>query len=105
MRPRAKEVDDSYLELKKQGGQWLKELRETAGHTQRSFAVAVGVDYYTFISQIETGRGTVPKERYATWAKHLNMEPKEFLRQYMRFFDPISYHILFGEASQLKIVK
>ncbi|MEZ5803852.1 MAG: helix-turn-helix transcriptional regulator [Rhizobiaceae bacterium] len=104
MPPRLKQAEDSHLELKKQGGQWLKELREKAGHTQRSFAVAVGVDYYTFISQIETGRGSVPKERYLTWAKHLNVEPKEFLREYMRFFDPISYDILFGDKSPLTIV-
>ncbi|MCC6206187.1 MAG: helix-turn-helix transcriptional regulator [Hyphomicrobiales bacterium] len=105
MPPRTKQTEDSHVELKKQGGQWLKELREKAGHTQRSFAIAVGVDYYTFISQIETGRGSVPKERYAVWAKHLNMEPKQFLRGYMRYFDPISYGILFGDESQLAAVE
>lgn len=92
-------------QLRKEGGQWLKELREQAGHTQRSFAIAVGVDYYTFISQIETGRGSVPKERYAIWAEKLGMNPKDFLRQYMKFFDPISYEILFFEQTHLKVVE
>ena len=93
-----------HQQLRKNGGQWLKELRERAGYTQRSFAVAVGVDYYTFISQIETGRGSVPKERYTTWASILGINPREFLREYMKFFEPISYSILFDESAHLKVV-
>lgn len=105
MHPRPKDVEyhKPDQELKKAGGQWLKELRERAGHTQRSFAIAVGVDYYTFISQIETGRGSVPKERYVAWAKELGVEPKLFLQQYMRFFDPVSHEILFGAASKTNV--
>ncbi|MCO5070375.1 MAG: helix-turn-helix domain-containing protein [Rhizobiaceae bacterium] len=94
-----------FQQLRKDGGQWLKHLREQAGYTQRSFAVAVGVDYYTFISQIETGRGSVPKERYSAWAETLGLQPKDFLRQYMKFFEPISYDILFGDGAHLKVVE
>ncbi len=100
MPPRPKKMEEvkSDQELKRQGGMWLKHLREEAGHTQRSFAVAVGVDYYTFISQIETGRGRVPEERYHDWARVLGVPPKDFLREYMRYWDPISYNILFGDS-------
>lgn len=92
------ETVQEYQELKKIGGQWLKELREKAGYTQRSFALAVGVDYYTFISQIETGRGRVPEERIKDWAITLGMQPKEFLQEYMKYWDPVTYDILFSDS-------
>lgn len=91
--------DPTVQQLRREGGLWLKELREKAGHTQRSFAAIVAADYYTFISQIENGRGRVPPEKYVLWAQTLGMEPREFLRGLMRYYDPISHDILFGEAS------
>jgi transcriptional regulator with XRE-family HTH domain len=93
-----KRDDPEMQQLRREGGQWLKELREKAGYTQRSFAAIVASDYYTFISQIENGRGRVPPEKYTLWAETLGMEPREFLKDYMRFYDPISYSILFDDS-------
>ncbi len=90
--------DPTTQQLRREGGLWLKELREKAGHTQRSFAAIVAADYYTFISQIENGRGRVPPEKYTLWARTLGLEPREFLRGLMRYYDPISYDILFGDS-------
>ena len=91
--------DDPVMQqLRREGGLWLKDLREKAGHTQRSFAAIVAADYYTFISQIENGRGRVPPEKYVLWARTLGMEPRDFLRGLMRYYDPISHDILFGES-------
>lgn len=90
--------DPTTQQLRREGGLWLKELREKAGHTQRSFAAIVAADYYTFISQIENGRGRVPPEKYVLWARTLGMEPRDFLRGLMRYYDPISYDILFGDS-------
>jgi transcriptional regulator with XRE-family HTH domain len=92
-----KRDDPEMQQLRREGGMWLKELREKAGHTQRSFAAVVASDYYTFISQIENGRGRVPPDKYKLWAETLGMPPRDFLRGYMRFYDPTSYEILFGE--------
>jgi transcriptional regulator with XRE-family HTH domain len=97
-----KRDDPEVQVLRREGGLWLKSLREASGHTQRSFAAAVGADYYTFISQVENGRGRVPPERYLTWAKTLGMPPKEFLRGLMRYYDPMSYDILFGDEENEK---
>ena len=58
-------------ELRRQAGQWLKQLRESKGLSQRQLAQAVEVDYYTFISQIESGRGRIPPDRYELWARAL----------------------------------
>ena len=41
------------VELRKEAGLWLKELREKRGLSQRQMAEKVGGNYYTFISQLE----------------------------------------------------
>jgi transcriptional regulator with XRE-family HTH domain len=82
-------------DLRREGGRWLKELRENAGLSQRQLAVRVGTEHYTFISQMETGRGRIPPDRYAVWAEALGLAPKSFVREMLRFYDPITYTILF----------
>ena len=83
--------------LRREGGRWLKELREAAGLSQRQLANNVGADYYTFISQLETGRGRIPPDRYSDWAKALGVNDKEFVREILRFYDPITHAILFQD--------
>jgi transcriptional regulator with XRE-family HTH domain len=82
-------------ELRKEGGRWLKEQRERAGLSQRDLAEKVGADYYSFISQLETGRGRIPPDRYVDWANALGVAPSEFVREILRYYDPITYGILF----------
>ena len=50
-------------DLRHEGGRWLKGRREQLGLSQRQLAQRVGVEYYTFISQLETGRGRIPPDR------------------------------------------
>lgn len=83
--------------LRQEAGLWLKGLREARGLTQRQLAAAVGVDYYTFISQVEAGRGRIPPDRYEAWANAMGIAPADFVRQLMRFYDPETYRLLFGE--------
>ena len=82
-------------ELRREGGRWLKQCRENAGLSQRQLAELVGAEYYTFISQLETGRGRIPPDRYHLWARALKISPKEFVRNILRFYDPVTYGILF----------
>ena len=74
--------------LRKQAGRWLHELRENCGLSQSELAAKVGAEYYTFISQLETGRGRIPPDRYLVWASALNVEPQEFVRTLMSYYDP-----------------
>ena len=83
-------------ELRRSAGLWLKELREKRGLSQRQFANLVGAEHYTFISQLETGRGRIPPDRYRQWATALGVEPAEFVRTLMKSYDPVTYGILFG---------
>ena len=82
-------------ELRKAAGVWLRELRERRGLSQRQLAKLVGTEYYTFVSQLETGRGRIPSDRYLDWAKALDVEPREFVRALMRYYDPVTSAILF----------
>lgn len=91
-------------ELRREGGRWLKELREKAGLSQRQMADAVGADYYTFISQLETGRGRIPPDRYEIWAKALNISPRYFVREVLRYYDPITFTLLFDNATEDALV-
>jgi len=83
--------------LRREAGIWLKELREARGLSQRDLANLVGVEYYTFISQIESGRGRIPPDRYAVFAKSLGVEPGLFVRNILKFYDPITHELLFPQ--------
>jgi transcriptional regulator with XRE-family HTH domain len=82
-------------ELRREGGRWLREQRERANLSQRQLAAKVGAEYYTLVSQLETGRGRVPPDDYVLWAEALNFSLTEFARAMMRFYDPVTYNILF----------
>jgi transcriptional regulator with XRE-family HTH domain len=86
-------------ELRRVGGRWLKERRESAGLSQRQLADILGVEYYTFISQIETGHGRIPPDRYEAWANAIGLSLADFVREILRYYDPVTFSILFGNAS------
>ncbi|CAM5421203.1 hypothetical protein ATER59S_02400 [Aquamicrobium terrae] len=87
-------------ELRLEAGAWLRTLREAAGLSQRSLAGVLGLDYYTFISQLENGRGRIPPARYRDWAGALGVDEKVFVKKLLSFYDPVSYEILFGEEER-----
>ncbi len=65
--------------LRQQAGRWLRALRERAGMSQRELAKAVGFEYYTFISQLEGGRGRLPPAQYLAFAEALEQRaPQAF---------------------------
>jgi transcriptional regulator with XRE-family HTH domain len=86
--------------LRRDAGRWLSELREKRGLSQRELAQKVGAEYYTFISQLEHGRGRIPPDRYLVWARALGVEPRAFVRGLMAFYDPVTYEIIFGRRSR-----
>ncbi|HEY8360932.1 MAG TPA: helix-turn-helix transcriptional regulator [Ramlibacter sp.] len=83
--------------LRLDAGTWLKQLREEAGLSQRDLANMLSLDYYTFISQLENGRGKIPSNRYREWAVALKVDEKIFVKRMLMYYDPHSYEILFGE--------
>jgi len=90
--------------LRGKAGSWLRELREKRGLSQRELAQKVGAEYYTFISQLEHGRGRIPPDRYLLWADALGVNPREFVRGLMSFYDPMTYSIIFGRTPRLEVL-
>ena len=82
-------------EQRKKAGLWLKSKRISAGLSQRQLAEKIGFDYYTFISQIESGRGKLPTDRYEKYAQGLGVSPKEFATTMLRFNDPQLFKMIF----------
>ena len=89
-------------ERRREAGAWLRQLREVRGFTQRQLAESVGIEYYTFVSQIESGRGRIPADRYQKWADALDIEPKIFVKELLHFYEPATYQILFGVPSKVE---
>ena len=90
-------------DLRSQAGVWLRENRERAGLSQRELSVRVGVLYYTFISQIESGRGRIPPERYEAWASALNIDAREFAMTMLKFYEMNTYRLIFGSDSKINV--
>jgi transcriptional regulator with XRE-family HTH domain len=86
-------------ELRKKAGSWLRARRCELGLSQRELAQRVNIEYYTFISQIEAGRGRVPADRLKDWSTALEMDPKEFAISIMKYYDPYTFEMIFGSRS------
>jgi transcriptional regulator with XRE-family HTH domain len=84
--------------LRREAGRWLAELRKQAGLSQRELAEQIGSDFYTFISQIENGRGRIPPDKYQLWAKALGVDIREFVQNILKYYDPVTYSILFEDG-------
>ena len=82
--------------LRQQAGRWLKTARESAGLTQAEVAEKVGLRYYTFVSQVESGLGRLPIETQAAWAGALGLDPGDFAKTLLQYYEPELYRLLFG---------
>jgi transcriptional regulator with XRE-family HTH domain len=89
--------------LRNEAGQWLRELREKRGLSQRELAQKVGAEPYTLISQLEHGRGRIPPDGYLVWADALRVDTRRFVRQLMSYYDPVTYSILFDCGPHIKM--
>ena len=86
--------------LRQEAGRWLKARREAAGLTQAELADRVGLRYYTFVSQVESGLGRLPIETQAAWADALGLDPADFARTLLAYYEPELNRLLFGGAQE-----
>ena len=84
-------------ELRREGGRLLKRLREARGLSQRELCAMVGGGVYTFISQLETGRGRIPPDKLRVWAEALGFPPRDFTKMILPYYDPETFAILFRD--------
>src|ERR1700750_2696414 len=83
-------------QLRKLAGDWLKQRRADAGLSQVDLAARLGLQYYTFLSQIRTGCSRVPTEAMAAWATELGLEPAAFAKHLLLYYEPELHRLLFG---------
>jgi transcriptional regulator with XRE-family HTH domain len=81
-------------DLRRRAGQWLKRLRTERGLSQRELARRLDLEAYTFISQLEAGRGRIPPDRMERWAAALEQEPGDFVARLMQYYDPVTFEVL-----------
>ena len=83
-----------------EAGEYIKSLRlaHDPKITQRALADKLKLDYYTFISQIETGTARVPTENLVGWAKALGVDPQEFAKKLLSYYDPHMHKAIFGKG-------
>ncbi len=82
--------------LRQEAGRWLKAARERAGLTQAQLSEEVGLRYYTFVSQVESGVGRLPIETQAAWAKALRLDEADFAKTLLAYYEPELHRLLFG---------
>src|SRR5436190_8414445 len=87
-------------QLRQQAGRWLKAARERAGLTQAELAEKVGLRYYTFVSQVESGLGRLPIETQGAWADALGQNSQEFAKTLLRYYEPELFRLLFDTDTQ-----
>ena len=92
---------DASKVLRAELGAWLKDLRLEKGFSQRDLATELNLEYYTFISQLENGRGKIPPSRYLDWASALGQNPKDFVVRLMSCYDPVTYDVLYGGQAKI----
>jgi transcriptional regulator with XRE-family HTH domain len=86
-------------EERKSAGQFLRDRRLDAEITQRDLARALGLGNSQMVSQIEAGKARVPPARYVEYATALKMDPKDFVRELLRYYDPDAWRILFDPSA------
>ena len=64
--------------------------------TQRELSEELGYDYYTFVSQFESGQGRLPEAHYEQMAKLLNVELLDFTKKMLVFHHQHIFKALYG---------
>ncbi len=91
-----KRTANEVQELRREAGRWLKQQREPRV-SRNAISRPASVRITTLLSR--SWRPAVvgfPPDRYEAWALALGLEPKAFVTEILRFYDPNTYRILFG---------
>lgn len=85
-----------------QAGAWLRQLRETAGLTQLELASRLGMKYYAFVSQVETGFCRLPTAKLEAWARALGVDPSAFAKRLLSLYEPELHRLLYDKPSRVR---
>ena len=74
----------------------IKEARTKEGFTQKALADALGMEYYTMVSQIELGYMSLPPSLWTPIADKLRLPRAEWVLNCLLEIQPEVYQALFG---------
>ena len=69
-------------------GKRIRQYRNSAGLTQMEFAKRVNQNYYSFISQVETGFAKIQYCDIGLWAEALGVSTPVFAADILSFYEP-----------------
>jgi len=84
-------------------GAILKEARVKEGYTQKALADALGLEYYTMISQMELGYIAIPANLWVPLADVLRMDKSEWVLWCVNEYFPDVHRALFDHRSNREI--
>jgi transcriptional regulator with XRE-family HTH domain len=76
-------------------GSELRDARVRQGYTQKALASALGLEYYTMISQMELGYISIPASLWYDIAIHLEMDRSVWILSCLNEYQPEVYKALF----------
>lgn len=82
----------------------LKDARQKEGYTQKALAEALGVEYYTMISQMELGYISIPPTLWVPIAQTLKMDESEWVLRCLREYQPELFQAIFKNRSMREAV-
>ena len=97
-----KEQTEAAKARRREAGAYVKKLRTEAGLTQRELSEKLNLNYYTFISQVESGAARVPPEQCLAWAVALKVDGATFSRTLLRYYDPHMFEAIFSSAQEAR---
>ena len=92
---------DIGYDYRRKVGNYVRDLRERAGLTQRELGRAIDVTNNA-ISAIELGRNPIPPERYRMLADALGVDHREFAEFLLEYTDPWLFELMYGKRRAAK---
>lgn len=81
----------------------IKNKRTEEGYTQKALADAIGVEYYTMISQMELGYISIPASLWIPLADKLKLDEIEWVLRCVHEYYPEIYRALFNGRGRAEI--
>ncbi len=85
-------------------GTVLRDARVKEGYTQKALASALGLEYYTMISQMELGYISIPAALWVNIAMVLRLNSSEWVLKCLREYQPEVFKALFQNRSMREAI-
>jgi transcriptional regulator with XRE-family HTH domain len=86
-------------------GAMLKQARTDADFTQKALADALGLEYYTMVSQMELGYISIPASLWVPLAQTLHIDQTEWVTRCLVEYQPDLFYALFGKRGRTEVAQ